>query len=79
MRAPRIDVLALEELCARIVAGAAKAGQGDRGAVLADLLTRIDVHADRLEIQGVLGDLIVPLSVRNQFNTDATGRISDEL
>jgi site-specific DNA recombinase len=74
VRAPRIDVLALEELCAQIAQKAQAAGSQVRCAVLADLLTRIDVHADRLEISGVLGDLVVPLPARHQVNTDGAGR-----
>jgi site-specific DNA recombinase len=69
VRAPRVDYSALEEQCALIARRAQSATREERAAVLAVLLTRIDVHADRLEIAGALGDITIatPHTTRHQL------------
>lgn len=75
LRVPAVDVDAVERLCSRIAAKGAKASLAERGDMLRELVTRIDVYADRLEIHGVLGTIAVPRQERFQLNTDGAFRI----
>ena len=47
----------VERLCKEIARRAEAAAPAGRAEILSTLLTSVDIYADRLEIQGALGDL----------------------